>query len=142
LDPVLILVLVKFFVLFLLDVSFLHQVGLKLALMRLLGISWSCYLWKYFSWEYGEIYWSFLCISWSSVMVAEFYVVIHTMKEAQKMGLTNVWVGCDSALVCAPFIVTTNVPWMFHNRWNTYLNYCGKIRFRVIHIFREGNMCW
>ena len=28
---------------------------------------------------------------------------------------------------------------MFRNRWNTYLNYCGKIRFMVSHIFREGN---
>jgi len=33
---------------------------------------------------------------------------------------------CDSALVCAAF---------------TCLNYCGKIRFRVTHIFREGNVC-
>ena len=30
---------------------------------------------------------------------------------------------------------------MLHNQWNTYLNYCGKIRFRVSHIFREGNAC-
>ena len=28
---------------------------------------------------------------------------------------------------------------MFRNRWDTCLNYCGKMRFRVTHIFREGN---
>jgi len=49
-------------------------------------------------------------------MVVEFYGVIHAMEEAQKMGLTNVWLECDSALVCAAFIVRNNVLWMFCNR--------------------------
>jgi len=71
-----------------------------------------------------------------TALVAEFYGVLHAMKEAQKMGLTNVWLECDSA-----FTVGTNVPWMLWNQWNTCLNYCGKIKFRVTHIFREGNMC-
>ena len=31
--------------------------------------------------------------------------------------------------------------WMLRNRWNTCLNYCEKIRFRVTHIFCEGNVC-
>jgi len=35
----------------------------------------------------------------------------------------------------------TNVPWMLRNQWNTCLNYCGKIKFRFSHIFREGNAC-
>jgi len=35
----------------------------------------------------------------------------------------------------------TNVSWMLPNRWNTCLDYCEKIRFRVTHIFREGNVC-
>jgi len=38
-------------------------------------------------------------------MVAEFYGVIHAMEEAQKMRLTNVWLECDSALVCVMFTV-------------------------------------
>jgi len=63
------------------------------------------------------------------------------MEEAQKMGLTNVWLEYDFALVCVVFTVRTNVPWMLHNQWNTCLSYCGKIRFRVTHIFREGNAC-
>ena len=29
---------------------------------------------------------------------------------------------------------------MFHSRWNTCLNDHRKIRFRVTHIFREGNV--
>jgi len=44
-----------------------------------------------------------------TTMVVEFYGVIHVMEEAQKMGLTNVWLECDSALVCAAFTVRTNV---------------------------------
>ena len=72
-------------------------------------------------------------------MVAEFYGVIYVLEEAQKLGLTNVWLECDSAWVCAAFTARTNVHWMLRNRWNTCLNYCGKIRFMVTHIFREGN---
>jgi len=61
------------------------------------------------------------------------------MEEAQKMGLTNVWLEYDPALVCVAFM--TNVPWMLQNRWNTCLNYCGKIRFMVTHILCERNAC-
>jgi len=44
-------------------------------------------------------------------------------------------------LVCVAFTARTNVLWMLRNQWNTCLNYCGKIRIRVTHIFREGNVC-
>jgi len=70
-----------------------------------------------------------------TAIIVEFYGVIHVMEEAQKMRLINVWRECDSTLVCAAFTVMTNVPWMLLNRRNTCLNYCGKIRFRVTHIF-------
>jgi len=77
-----------------------------------------------------------------TALVAEFYGVIHAMEEAQKMGLTSVWLECDSALVCDAFTARTNASWMFRrNRRNTCLNFCGTIRFRVTHIFREGNVC-
>ena len=76
-----------------------------------------------------------------TALVAEFFGVLHAMEEAQKMGLTNVWLECDSVLVCAAFTARTNVPWMLRNRWNTSLNFCRTIRFRVTHIFREGNAC-
>jgi len=42
---------------------------------------------------------------------------------------------------CVVFTVRTNVPWTFRNRWNTCINYCGKIRFMITHIFRGGNVC-
>ena len=71
----------------------------------------------------------------------EFYKVIDAMEEAQKMGLTNVWLECDSVLVCAVFIARTNISWVLRNRCNIYLNYCGKVRFMVTHIFRERNAC-
>ena len=51
-----------------------------------------------------------------TVLVVEFYGVIQAMKETQKMGLTNVWVECDSALVCVAFTTKTNVPGMFCNQ--------------------------
>jgi len=54
---VLTLVLVKFYVLFLLDESFFHQVGLKLTLMGLLGGILVLLLAEvFFVWEYGRIY--------------------------------------------------------------------------------------
>jgi len=89
--------------------------------------------------EFIGAFFAFLEVQTS--MVAEFYGVIHAMEEAQKMGLTNVGLKCDYALVCAAFTARTNFSWMLRNRWNTYLNYCRKIRFRVTHIFREGNVC-
>jgi len=42
-----------------------------------------------------------------TVLMVEFYEVIYAMKEAQKMRLTNIWLECDSSLVCAAFIVRT-----------------------------------
>ena len=63
---VLTLVLVKFYVLFLLVESFLHHTGLKLTLMRLLGVIQVLPLVEVFFVEYGEVYWSFLCVSWRS----------------------------------------------------------------------------
>jgi len=67
LNLILILVAVKFYILFLLDESFLHQVGLKLTLMVLLGV--------------------FLDVH--TVLGAGVYGVIHAIEEAQKMGLTG-----------------------------------------------------
>jgi len=49
-------------------------------------------------------------------LVAEFYGVIYTLEEAQKLGLTNVWLECDSALICATFTARTNVLWVLRNR--------------------------
>jgi len=74
-----------------------------------------------------------------NAIVAEFYGIIHVMEETQK--ITNVWFECNSALVCAAFTAMTNVPWMLRNRWNTCLNYCGKIKFRITHIFHKENAC-
>ena len=76
-----------------------------------------------------------------TALVAEFYEVIYALEETQKLRLTNVWLECDSALVCATFTARTNVLLMFRNRWNTCLDYCAKIRFMVTHIFREKNAC-
>jgi len=44
-----------------------------------------------------------------TTLVVEFYGVIHAMEEAQKMGLTSVWLECDSVLVCDAFTAMTNV---------------------------------
>ena len=50
-----------------------------------------------------------------TALVAEFCGVIYALEEAQKLGLTNVWLECYSALVCALFTAWTNVPWMLRN---------------------------
>jgi len=95
-----------------------------------------------FSGSMGEFIGAFsMFLEVQIVMVDEFYGVIHAMEKAQKIGLTKVWLECDFTLVCVAFTVRTNSPWMLRNQWNTCLNYCGKIRFKVTHIFREGNVC-
>jgi len=66
-------------------------------------------------------------------MLAEFYGVINAMKEVQKMGLINVWLECDSVLVCVAFTTKTNL-WML-NGILVCLNYGEKIMFIVTHIF-------
>jgi len=45
-----------------------------------------------------------------TILVAKFYGVIYALEEAQKLGLTNVWLKCDSALVCVAFTTRKNVP--------------------------------
>ena len=45
-----------------------------------------------------------------TVLGAGVYGVIHAIEEAQKMGLTGLWLECDSALICGAFHVRTNVP--------------------------------
>jgi len=49
-------------------------------------------------------------------MVVEFYGTINAMEEAQKMGLTNICLECESTLVCVAFTSTTNVSWLLRNR--------------------------
>jgi len=61
-------------------------------------------------WEFIGAFSAFLEVQ--TALVVEFYGIIQAMEEAQKMGLTNVWLKCDSALVCVAFTARTNVPWM------------------------------
>jgi len=68
-----------------------------------------------------------LSLRFLTSLVAEFYGVIYALEEAQKLGLTNVWLKCDFVLVCVAFTARTNVSWMLRNRWNTCLNYCGQV---------------
>jgi len=53
-----------------------------------------------------------VCLNVQTALVAEFYGVIYALEEPQKLGLTNVWLECDSVLVCAAFTARTNVPWI------------------------------
>jgi len=66
---------------------------------------------------------------------------MHAIEQSQKMGLTSLWLECDFVLGFDAFTARTNIPWILFNRWNTCLNYCRKIRFRISHIFREGSAC-
>jgi len=51
-----------------------------------------------------------------TTLVVEFYEVIYALEEVQKTSFTNVWLECDSALVCVAFIARTTVPWILHNQ--------------------------
>ena len=64
-----------------------------------------------FRWSMGEFIGVFLAfLEFQTALVDEFYEVIHAMEETQKMRLTNVWLECDSVLVCVAFTARTNVP--------------------------------
>ena len=63
--------------------------------------------------EFIGVFSAFLDVQ--TALVAEFYGVIYALEEAQKLGLTNVWLECDPALVCAAFTARTNVSWVRHN---------------------------
>jgi len=56
------------------------------------------------------------------------------------MGLTNVWIECDSALVCVAFTAKTNVPLMLHNREILVLITMGKSGLGLL-IFFVKEMC-
>jgi len=51
-----------------------------------------------------------------TTLVAKFYGIIYVLEEAQKLRLINVWLECDSVLVCVAFTTNTNVHWMLRNR--------------------------
>jgi len=74
-------------------------------------------------------------------LVVGYYGVIHAIEETKKMGLTILWLECDSALVYVAFTARTKIHWILCNRWNTSFDYCGKIRIRISYIFHEGNAC-
>jgi len=60
--------------------------------MQLLGLSRSCHLWRDFLWEYEGVYWSFSAfLDDQTALVAKLHGVIYALEEAQKLGLTNVW---------------------------------------------------
>jgi len=64
-------------------------------------------------------------------MVAEFYGVIHAMMF--DLNVIIPWFVLHLLLglmFCECFVID-----------DSYLNYCGKIRFKVTRIFREGNAC-
>jgi len=63
--------------------------------------------------EFIGVFFTFLEVQ--TAMIVEFYGVIHAMEEAQKTGLTNVWLECDFVLVCIAFTIRTIVPGMLRN---------------------------
>jgi len=58
--------------------------------------------------EFIGVFYAFLDIQ--TVFVAEFYEVIYALEEPQQLALTNIWLECDSVLVCVAFTIRTNVP--------------------------------
>ena len=49
-------------------------------------------MWRDFLWEYEGVYWSFSAfLDDQTALVAKLHGVIYALEEAQKLGLTNVW---------------------------------------------------
>ncbi|KAF1876325.1 hypothetical protein Lal_00029673 [Lupinus albus] len=55
--------------------------------------------------------------------------------------LRDIWLECDSALVVEIFSRKGKIPWKLANKWHTCLEYISSMRFKVTHIYREGNTC-
>jgi len=107
----------ELFVLFLLDESFFHQVGLKLTLMGLLGdilvlLLVEVVFVRVCMGNLLELFMLFLKFRLLWLLSFMGYMLWRKSKD----GLTNVWLECDSALVCAAFTTSTNVPSMLRNQ--------------------------
>ncbi|KAF1868472.1 hypothetical protein Lal_00008279 [Lupinus albus] len=60
--------------------------------------------------------------------------------EHQK-GWKAIWLESDSATVVDIFHGKGSIPWRLVNNWRVYLMPISSMRFKVSHIFREGNTC-
>ncbi|KAF1892175.1 hypothetical protein Lal_00036533 [Lupinus albus] len=60
---------------------------------------------------------------------------------ANKKGWKDIWFECDSALVVDIFKGKGVVPWRLVNSWLRCIHWISSMRFKVTHIFREGNTC-
>jgi len=130
-----------FFSLFKLFGAFLWLVGLRLIRKELLeGFLGLLYVLGSLevAWYVGGFS-SFLVVQ--SFMVAEFVGAIIVLEEAQKAGYRQLWLECDSSIVCSPFSSNSLVPWTLRNRWNKGFSFCRGIDYKISHIFREGNHC-
>ena len=140
---VLILVRVKFFVIFRLDGSSIHQAELKLTLMRLLGNIVVLLIVEVFFvgvWESLLVFY-LRFLKFRLLWLLSFIELYMLWRKLKRWGILMYGLNVDSALDCATFTVRTNVSWMLRNRWNICLNYCEKLRFRITHILHEENVC-
>jgi len=50
-----------------------------------------------------------VCLDVQTALVTKLDGVIYAIKSVQKMGLTSLWLECDSTLVCVGFTLSTTV---------------------------------
>ncbi|KAF1895765.1 hypothetical protein Lal_00037881 [Lupinus albus] len=74
-------------------------------------------------------------------LFAEIQAAIMALEIANQKGWKDIWLECDSALVVDLFNGKGVVPWRLVNSWHRCLHWISLMRFRVTHIFREGNTC-
>lgn len=71
---------------------------------------------------------------------AELYAVILALEAAVARNWKKIWLECDSSYVCGLLLSkSSEVPWLFRNRWLNVLLKIQDLLLVVTHIFSEGN---
>jgi len=87
--------------------------------------------------EYIGSFSSFLRVQKS--LYAKVMGVILAIELAWSKGFKCIWLECDSSMLCQAFSSFNLIPWSLRGRWRKCIKICKEIKFKVSHIFREGN---
>ncbi|CAL0301660.1 unnamed protein product [Lupinus luteus] len=74
-------------------------------------------------------------------LYAEIMAAIVVVKIASHKGWSRIWLETDSTVLIDCFLLKKQVPWKLRNLWLKCLHSISLIKFKVSHIYREGNSC-
>jgi ribonuclease HI len=77
----------------------------------------------------------------STSLHAEICAAIYAIDFAWNRGWHNFWLESDSLLLVQAFSNIQLIPWKLKTKWKNCLHRIKDFRFRVSHIYREGNTC-